>query len=66
MKKILFTFLAVLILVKNVYSTEVDKNFYLLLPTIHCDNGKISTEKEKDEKYIIKIKIIEMIEDFLN
>ena len=50
MKKVLFTLLAVMLLAKNVYSTEVSKNFYMLLPAIHCDNGKISTEKVDDKK----------------
>ena len=31
MKKVLFTLLAVMLLAKNVYSTEVSKNFYMLL-----------------------------------
>lgn len=64
MKKVLFTLLAVLLLAKNVYSTEVSKNFYMLLPALHCDNGKISTEKVDDKKYVLKFKIIEVIDGF--
>lgn len=65
-KKVLFTLLAVLLLAKNVYSTEVSKNFYMLLPALHCDNGKISTEKVDDKKYVLKFKIIEVIDGLFN
>lgn len=66
MKKVLFTLLAVLLLARNVYSTEISKNFYMLLPAIHCDNGKISTKEVDDKKYVLKFKIIEVIDGFLN
>ncbi len=66
MKKVLFTLLAVMLLAKNVYSTEVSKNFFMLLPAIHCDNEKISTEKVDDRKYVLKFKIIEVINSFLD
>ena len=66
MKKVLFTLLAVMLLAKNVYSTEVSKNFFLLFPAIHCDNEKISTEKVDDKKYVLKFKIIEVINSFLD
>ena len=66
MKKVLFTLLAVMLLAKNVYSTEVSKNFFMLLPAIHCDNEKISTEKVDDKKYVLNFKIIEVINSFLD
>ena len=66
MKKVLFTLLAVMLLAKNVYSTEVSKNFFMLLPAIHCDNEKISTEKVDDKKYVLKFKIREVINSFLD
>ena len=66
MKKVLFTLLAVMLLAKNVYSTEVSKNFFMLLPAINCDNEKISTEKVDDKKYVLKFKIIEVINSFLD
>ena len=66
MKKVLFTLLAVMLLAKNVYSTEISKNFFMLLPAIHCDNEKISTEKVDDKKYVLKFKIIEVINSFLD
>ena len=66
MKKVLFTLLAVMLLAKNVYSTEVSKNFFMLLPAIHCDSEKISTEKVDDKKYVLKFKIIEVINSFLD
>ena len=66
MKKVLFTLLAVMLLAKNVYSTEVSKSFFMLLPAIHCDNEKISTEKVDDKKYVLKFKIIEVINSFLD
>ena len=55
-----------MLLAKNVYSTEVSKNFFMLLPAIHCDNEKISTEKVDDKKYVLKFKIIEVINSFLD
>ena len=66
MKKVLFNLLAVMLLAKNVYSKEVSKNFFMLLPAIHCDNEKISTEKVDDKKYVLKFKIIEVINSFLD
>lgn len=66
MKKIIIMLLALLLFTKNVYSEENHKNYYMLLPSITSQDGKILNTSKNKEDFKVKFRVIEIIDNFLS